>query len=729
MKQQHPNTPDDRRCLELARHQDLAVLLDIDGTLIPFAATPAAAILDPAAGELLHAVVRSGVHLTVVSGRPRDLVDPFRTAVDGVTWFAEHGSWRLDETGRWNGPPPAPELAELIALLEPFTRTPGTRLESKSLSVCLHWRMVEPTVATGLAAAAELACDEWLESHPEFERLDGTDALEIRLRAANKGRAVAWVRARHPAARLIAIGDDRTDEDMFVALRDDDLAIGVGPHRLRASHVLPDPPAVRAFLQWIVDARTTPTDVQIPTIKRRHVGTQQLSAGLLVVSNRIPPRAIAGRHRPVGGLVSALEPAMQESDSVWLGWTGNEVEGERRLTIDDTSRPVTASFDFPPAWRKHFYAGFCNRALWPLFHGFPGRVTYTDADWLAYVAANAEFARRARSLVAADGTIWAHDYHLLLLGRALRQDGFAGPLGLFLHIPFPPPDLFETLPWAAELAGAMLDFDVLGFHTEQWAGNFRACAERHAAGRPLPAIEVLPVGAAVPPDDALGCTNDRELAGLRTALGARRMLLGVDRLDYAKGIPERLLAFERLLETAPTWRGQVSFVQVSVPSREDVPEYADLRTRVENLVGRINGRFGEADWVPVRYLYRSYDPVALKELYRMADVALVTPLRDGLNLVAKEYVLAQRSDDPGVLVLSRFAGAAAELRDAVLTNPYHPDGLACDIDRALRMVPTERRRRYARMMAALAGNTPQRWAGAFLDRLRRPEPERLEAAM
>jgi trehalose 6-phosphate synthase len=199
------------------------------------------------------------------------------------------------------------------------------------------------------------------------------------------------------------------------------------------------------------------------------------------------------------------------------------------------------------------------------------------------------------------------------------------------------------------------------------------------------------------------------------------MILGVDRLDYAKGIPERLVAFERLLETRPEWCGKIALVQISVPSRADVPEYADLRARVETLVGRINGRFGEADWVPVRYLYRSYDHAVLAELYRSADVALVTPLRDGLNLVAKEFVLAQDPAHPGVLVLSQFAGAAVELAAAVITNPFHVDGLASDLDRALRMPAEERCRRHAELSARLAGRTPEVWASTFLDRLAHTE--------
>jgi trehalose 6-phosphate synthase len=415
--------------------------------------------------------------------------------------------------------------------------------------------------------------------------------------------------------------------------------------------------------------------------------------------------------------VSALEPALRTSEGVWLGWSGGEADGHRAVTIDDSALPVRASFEFPPGWREHYYGGFCNRALWPLFHGFPGRVRYRDEDWLAYVAANAEFAKHARDLVEPDGAVWMHDYHLLLAAQALRRRGFKGPLGLFLHIPFPQADLFDTLPWAAEILEAMLEFDMLGFHTQQWADNFRACARAHGRGDRLPEIGVLPIGIDTEAFGALAGAIDQEITGLASTLGDRRLILGVDRLDYSKGIPERLLAFERLLERAPEWRNKVSFVQVSVPSREEVPEYAELRERVEKLVGQINGRFGEADWVPVRYLYRSYDHHVLTQLYRLAAVALVTPLRDGLNLVAKEFVASQCPADPGVLVLSRFAGAAAELRDAILTNPFHPDGLACDIERALRMDIQERRSRHLKLVASLENKSPQRWAAAFLDRL------------
>ena len=707
------NLADDGLCFALARHEHLTLLLDLDGTLIPFAATAEAADLDGTAIELLRSLQRSGVRIVVVSGRPRALVEPFRASLENVWWAAEHGSWRCGDEGVWVGCPIADELSELVALFEPFKRVPGARLEIKSQSLCVHWRLVPQALKEDLIAGCELTCDEWLEAQPDYERLEGVEMLEVRRRSSNKGRAVSWVREHLPDARIIAIGDDHTDEDMFGALRDDELAIGVGPNRKRARRWLSDPAAVRAFLAWLRDTRTHGPTVPFASLETRPPAAPS-AVRLLVVSNRTPTVTV-GRERQVGGLVSALEPALQTHDGMWLGWSGGETDGERRVTIDDSALPVRASFEFPTEWRDRYYAGFCNRALWPLFHGFPGRVRFSDQDWLAYVAANAEFARHAYDLVAANGSVWMHDYHLLLAGKALRDRGFSGPIGMFLHIPFPQSDLFETLPWADEILRAMLEFDLVGFHTEQWADNFRGCLR--ARGHEPPEIGVLPIGVD-PLSFPLQIGNvDRDIAGLDAALGDRKLILGVDRLDYAKGIPERLLAFERLLELSPAWHGKVSFVQVSVPSRAEVPEYAELRNCVEKLVGRINGRFGEADWVPVRYLYRSYDHRVLAQLYRLADVALVTPLRDGLNLVAKEFVVAQDTADPGVLVLSRFAGAAAELTDALLTNPFHPDGLAGDIDRALRMGEVERKRRHGLLLATLANKTPQRWASAFIDRL------------
>jgi trehalose-6-phosphate synthase len=362
--------------------------------------------------------------------------------------------------------------------------------------------------------------------------------------------------------------------------------------------------------------------------------------------------------------------------------------------------------------------------LWPLFHSAPSRVQCNDGDWASYVAANERFARHALELAQRHAPIWVHDYHLLLVGRSLQQLGHRGPIGLFLHIPFPSLETLETLPWARELVDGMLHFDLLGFQTEADATSFRAAARALRGDKRVPEIGVFP--ATIDPERFRSPGEDaRDVAGLRSALGERRLILGVDRLDYSKGIPQRLDAYERLLDHYPEWLRRVSFLQISVPSRAEIPDYAELREQVERMVGRINGRFGDTDWVPVRYLYRSYDHHVLAQLYRLADIGLVTPLRDGMNLVAKEFLAAQPPDHPGVLVLSRFAGAAESLASAVITNPLHPEGLAADLDLALRMPVEERIRRHRMLLATLEREGDAKmWARRFLQRLGelRPHP-------
>ena len=722
------------RWQELARRDPLAILIDLDGTLVDFAPTPEQAIWDPEVPRVLTTLASTGARVVIVSGRPRAAIEPLLAQVPAAWWAAEHGAWIRFGT-EWIGPTAAcAELDELEATVAALTAVPGARHERKSLSVCIHWRMVAPAHQPALIAAAELACEEWLEAHPAFEHLPGLEMMEVRLRNVHKGRAVARVREAIAGVHLIALGDDVTDEDMFAELSADEGAIAVGERarQTRAHAALSGPIAVRTFLRWLVEVRTGTTAMVPPLSPILVPRTTTARRALLVMSNRMP-MTTTGRRRAVGGLVAALEPALQDRDAIWLGWSGHERDGATHVAVDLQAQPAHASFDLPSSLRDKFYAGFCNSSLWPLLHGFPGRLRYDNTEWDAYVTANELFARNALELVRPDGMVWVHDYHLLLVARALRRLGHRGRIGMFLHVPVPPRELLETIPWRAELLEAMLDFDLIGVHTERFAANLIAAAgdlegarvDGHTIlhrGRAC-AVGVFPIE--IDPAPFLGASEEcAELAGLRASLGERRLLLGVDRLDYSKGIPERLAGFERLLEHYPAWRGAVSFVQVSVPSREEIPDYADLKHRVETMVGRINGRFGEADWTPVRYLYRSYAHDALAQLYRIADVALVTPLRDGMNLVAKEYVVAQELERPGVLVLSRFAGAADQLRDAVLTNPYHADGLAADIDRALRMPPDERRARHARLVEAIRqGGTAATWAASFLNRLKEPGHE------
>lgn len=453
---------------------------------------------------------------------------------------------------------------------------------------------------------------------------------------------------------------------------------------------------------------------------------------LLVVSNRLPDLRSAGapgdaRRRNVGGLVAALEPALAARNGVWLGWSGRTFPDAdpTQHGLDEGERPALAWVDFPESWRQHYYNGLCNRALWPLLHSFPGRLQVSYDDWRQYLAANEGFAAAAGRLVGPEDPVWIHDYHLLHLGRSLRRRGHRGPVGLFLHVPFPGVDIFSLFPWAEELLAAMLEMDLLGFHTARYAANFRQCAEEllgarcegdtvvHAGRRTR--LGAFPIGI-IPESfqEPAAPAAVEEVEGLMRDIAPSRLILGVDRLDYTKGIPERLAAFGRFLELYPEWRGRVCLVQISVPSRADVQEYADERARVESIVGRINGEFGEAQWVPIRYLYRSYGREHLSLLYRAADVGYVTALRDGMNLVAKEYVAAQDPERPGVLLLSKFAGAAVELREALLTNPWDRDGMAHDLNLALQMGAVERCARHSALLATVAKTTALTWADDFL---------------
>jgi trehalose 6-phosphate synthase len=718
---------------QLATAGQLVIALDLDGTLLPFAPTPQEARVDGDTAALLDALAATpGVTLGIITGRPRALVEDLPPRFPTVMFAAEHGVWRC-AGGLWEAAlRPVPQLDEIEHSLRQLAdRHPGALIERKSCSVCLHWRRVAAAQHDAIAAAAEVLVDEWLETHQQLERLPESLALEVRHRAAHKGSAVNWLRGRGPSgAAMLALGDDLTDEDMFVSLRDTDVGVLVAaqPRRTQATLRLPDPDAVHRFLRWLIDARSVAwrTDAAGPDVlvvtRPPH---RSVDPRLVVASNRLPAAPSGDRKREVGGLVSALVPVLTETNGIWLGWSGAEREPGLRLRIESSEQVTRAQFDYPPTWRERFYAGFCNQSLWPLLHGFPGRVRYVDDEWQCYVDANRAYAELVLEAAGPAAKVWVQDFHLMLVARELRRAGHHGRIGFYLHVPFPSIDDFETMPWAGEVAAALLEFNLIGLQSQRWRDNFiaavRSLLGTEAETRARDHCRVIPVG--IDPDRfaesaSLPPTEPSELGSFDPMLRGRKLILGVDRLDYSKGIPERLEAFARLLERYPEWRGKVSFAQVSVPTRSEVPDYAELRSRVEALVGRINGAFGEADWTPVRYLYRSYDQATLARLYRLAAVGLVTPLRDGMNLVAKEYVASQDEADPGVLVLSKFCGAAERMTLALLTNPYHVDGVAADLDTALRMPRDERIARNAALRVPVWEDTASAWAKTFLATLR-----------
>ena len=437
-------------------------------------------------------------------------------------------------------------------------------------------------------------------------------------------------------------------------------------------------------------------------------------SGLPVIAfaNRLPVRRVRNSWRlSDGGLVTALRPAMKSRGGVWVGWDGGietptEVEG-----LEIELRPVALTRREVDA----YYHGFANRTLWPLLHGLVEWPTFDRSWWDAYRVVNSRFAAADSANVT--GFRWVHDYHLLLLPELLRRAGAQGGIGFFLHVPFPPPEVFSRLPWRTTVLEGMLGAEIVSFHTARYRDNFlRTCrqlvdgVEIHGTSVQLSDGRVIRTAAHPISIDAGDLAErarqpgvERALAGLRKQFTGRRLLLGVDRLDYTKGIPERLRAIELLLELRPDLRREITFVQVAVPSRGEIREYRELRAAVEQLVGRINGRFTEPGLdVPVHYLYRGVTPDRLLAYYRAAEVCLVTPLQDGMNLVAKEYVTVQQATDgAGVLVLSEFTGAIEELPEALPCNPFDLEGLAGTISLALELDDADRRDRLARMAGTI----------------------------
>ncbi len=361
-----------------------------------------------------------------------------------------------------------------------------------------------------------------------------------------------------------------------------------------------------------------------------------------------------------------------------------------------------------------FYRGFANGALWPVLHYQIALARFDWADFAGYRRVNALFARNLAALLRPNDLIWAHDYHLLCLAEALRAQGVRNRIGLFLHTPFPEPGVLMTLPAHAELVQAMTAFDLLGFQTETDRIAFSDYVHRHLAPAVPPRTGVYPIGVHIEQaqEAAEGAGQRRQALRLRDSLRGRPLIISVDRLDYSKGLRQQFLAYERFLQDYA--EGQVVFMQIAPPSRSDVQTYREIRRELEAETGRINGRFADLDWVPLRYLNRGFPRSALMPLYAEARVGLVTPLRDGMNLVAKEYCAAQDPADPGVLVLSQFAGAAAELEAALIVNPYDEAGMAAALDRALRMPPEERRARHASLLEVMRRNSLDAWRDRFL---------------
>lgn len=455
---------------------------------------------------------------------------------------------------------------------------------------------------------------------------------------------------------------------------------------------------------------------------------------MLLVSNRLPVTLVRRRGETefvpsAGGLAVGLGAFYQARGARWIGWPGDVGPGERpritrRLRTQFRCEPVFLS----EAVARRYYAGFSNRTIWPLFHSFPTYARYDPEDWQGYCRANELFADVVAAIAKPDETIWIHDYHLLMLPSYLRERLPRAKIGFFLHIPFPRYDSLRPLPWHREIVEAMLGADLIGFHTFDYAQAFLGTVRRLlgfdnaigriVVGRRVVQADVFPMGVDFSRIAAVRETDEvkRHIARFREGMESSKLVFSISRLDYTKGIPQQLHAVEAFLEANPSWQGRFQYLLVVVPSREIVDRYAQEKEEVDRLVGRINGRFGTFNWLPIRYVNHYLEYEELVALYASADVALVTPLRDGMNLVAKEY-LAAKPDLHGALILSDLAGASRELLEAAIVNPNNPAEIANALRRAFEETDEAQVPRNRAMRARLETYDVRRWADDFMNRL------------
>ncbi len=453
---------------------------------------------------------------------------------------------------------------------------------------------------------------------------------------------------------------------------------------------------------------------------------------LVVVSNRV---ADLKKPSKAGGLAVAMLDALGKDGGLWFGWDGKTVPPGTRVapTVETVSGITTATLPMTRRDYNEYYSGFSNSVLWPLLHYRLDLIQYRHRDLAGYRRVNSKFADALTPVLRNDDTIWVHDYHLIPLGSELRRRGHSQRIGFFLHVPFPPPDILSAAPEHELLVRSLFSYDVIGFQTHADLTNLGHYLEEfgkgrldhdnilHGFGASTPA-GCFPIGIDVDRfrDLAYGQKADEQIRNLHQRNLARQQIIGVDRLDYSKGLPDRLHAFERLLEDYPENRKAVTYMQIATPTREEVGAYAEIRQELEQISGAINGRFADFDWTPLRYIHRTVPRKTLAALFRGCAVGFVSPVRDGMNLVAKEFVAAQDEKNPGVLVLSRFAGAAEDLKEALIVNPYDVEEMAANLQQALRMSVKERRRRQKALMARIRARDVHAWYAAFLDALAAP---------
>lgn len=460
---------------------------------------------------------------------------------------------------------------------------------------------------------------------------------------------------------------------------------------------------------------------------------------LIVVSNRVNPPTGKG-DESVGGLAMALAAALREYSGIWFGWSGKTTDKfTGQLNMQKADGVTVATVDLEEGDYQEYYNGYANKTLWPLFHFRVDLTAYDRSFGEGYDRVNKRFAETLLPLIEPDDVIWVHDYHLIPMARELRRLGVTNRIGFFLHIPWPAHQLVVTLPRHRPLVEAMFHYDLIGFQTEESVQAFEGYVfnevggERTEDGRLTAFGQTTRAGAfpiGIDAEDFARIKDSPRALRVYDRLMAhsvfRKMVVGVDRLDYSKGLEERLIGFEKFLHDNPQARREVMLLQIAPISRDEVEAYQDLRGRLDGLIGRINGAYADMDYNPIRYLNRSYRRDELAGVYRASKAALVTPLRDGMNLVAKEYVASQTPEDPGVLILSRFAGAARQLKDALIINPNSPEEISDALTRALNMDLDERKRRFESLIDNVTRQDVTAWRDDFVAQLRDPDPAQIK---
>ena len=446
---------------------------------------------------------------------------------------------------------------------------------------------------------------------------------------------------------------------------------------------------------------------------------------LVAVSNR----TAAGEQSRAGGLAIALWETLEDTRGLWIGWSGRIIDfPSQRARLSEEDGVEFALTDYSRQQYDGFYLGYSNSVLWPVMHNRIDLAVFDSDFFRYYVEINEKYAHIVRRQVTQRDVVWVHDYHFFLLGHLLREEGWTGTCGFFLHVPFPAPEVFKAVPEHRKLVQGLCAYDVVGLQTGKDLANLAQYLEEEFNAQELPdgrfrvgerIVRLLhcPIGIDCEgfAEAALDVPAKEAAAKLSKFLGDRDLVIGVDRMDYSKGLPQRFEGMAELFDRYPDLHGKISFTQIAPPSRSVVEEYVHLREQLDALSGRINGDYGDLDWIPIRYLARGYEREEIAGLYRLARACLVTPLQDGMNLVAKEFVAAQDPDDPGVLILSQFAGAAEQMSEALIINPYDSIAIAHAVKQAIEMPLEERQARWHKLYENISAQDINWWRQRFLD--------------